>query len=207
MTVTPEQIVEYLVATKIRRYDYINATDEDPNDGVFVIGGDMFITALVNCGGDFNEAASTYNKDMSTLWNNFYTALFAMTTTDLATYTATRTYFIGAFESDYPTTDDEDFAKQKEIYAIIYQAVVFCWLYELYARVESEKHAEDKKEACRKLIYDVVGKAAISPTLSNELDNNSSAGNNVSAAAAVQVGDQSSAILTGFFDFFEDLED
>jgi hypothetical protein len=130
-----------------------------------------------------------------------------MAETDLATYTATRTYFIGAFESDYPTTDDEDFAKLKEIYAIIYQAVIYRWLYELYARVESEKHAEDKKEACIKLIYDVVGKAAISPTLSNELDNNSSAGNNVSAAAAVEVGDQSSAILTGFFDFFTDLED
>jgi hypothetical protein len=207
MTVTPDKIVEYLVTTKLRRYDYINATDEDPNDGVFAIGGDLFITALINCGGDFNEAASTYNKDMSTLWNNFYTALFAMAESDLATYTATRSYLITAFESDYPTTDDEDFAKQKEIYALIYQAIIMRWLYELYARVESEKHAEDKKEDSRKLIYDVVGKAAISPTLSNELDNNSSAGNNVSAAAAVELGDQSSAILTGFFDFFEDLED
>lgn len=207
MTVTPELIVEYLVKNTIRRYDYINATDEDPNNGIFVQGGNMFMTALTVCSGDFNEAASTYNKDMSTLWNNFHDALFAMVEADLASYSTIRSYFIAAFESDYPSTANEDFAKQREIYNLIYQAIVFCWLYELYARVESEKHAEDKKESCKKLLYDVVGKAAISPTLSNELDNNSSAGNNVSAAAAVEVGDQSTTILTGFFDFFEDLED
>lgn len=204
---TPELIVEYLVKTKLRRFDYINLTDEDPNDGIFTVGADVFMTALTVCSGDFTEAAREYNKDMAELWNNFHDALFAITEPTLASFTLIRAYFISAFQTDYPSTDDEDFSKLKEIYNNIYQAVVFRWIYEMYARGESEKHAEDKKESSIKMLYDVVGKAAISPTLSNELDNNSSAGNNVSAAAAVEVGDQSTTILTGFFDFFEDLED
>jgi len=205
MTVTPELIVEYLVKTKIRRYDYTNATGEDPVDESFPIGADVFMTALVNCSGDFTEAATEYKKDMSTLWNNFSDALFAMAEANLADYTATRTYFIAAFEADYPSTDDEDFAKLKEIYNLIYQAVVFGWLYQLYARAESEKQAEDKKDASIKLIYDVVGKAAISPTLATDLGKEQAS--NSSSAAACELGDQSSAILTGFFDFFTDLED
>lgn len=207
MAISAETIVEYLVKTKIRRFDYINATGEDPSDGSFPIGGDMYYTAFTNCSGDFNEAAREYDRDMSTLWNNFGTALFNISEAALASYELTRNYFTAAFETDYPSTADEDFAKQREIYNILWQAIIFCWLYELYARIESEKQAEDKKEACKKLLYDVIGKAAISPTLSNELDNNASAGNNISAAAAVEVGDQSSAILTGFLDFFTDLAD
>lgn len=207
MTVTADLIVEYLVKTKIRRFDYINATGEDPNDGSFPIGADMFHTALVNCSGDFNEAAREYDRTMQTLWNNFTTALFAMAEADLLTYATTRTYFIAAFEADYPSITDANLHAQRELYSLIYQAIIFCWLYELYARVESEKQAEDKKEACKKLLYDVVGKAAISPTLSEPIDGTSAAGNTISAAAAVYVGDQSSAILTGYFDFFTDLAD
>lgn len=207
MTVTPEKIVEYLVKTKIRRLDYINLTDEDPNDKIFSVGADVFMMALTNCSGDFHEAAREYNTDLSTLWNNFTDALFEMSESNLLTYAATRTYFINAFENDYDSTTYPEFSKLRDSYFICYQAVIECWLYGLYSRVESEKRAEDKKENCKKLLYDLVGKAAISPIASQDLDNSANAGNNVSYGVSVQTGDQSSAILTGFFDFYDDLAD
>lgn len=202
MSITNKTIVQYLISKKISDYDYQNCTDEETT-GDLDVGVDMWDSALICAGGDFTEAARKYKINCSTLWSNFNTALYAASASDFASSAAIKAYFRTAYQADYTQTGSPDDYTFTETYNIIFNAIVSCWLYELYSRIEAEKVAEDKKKKCQKLLYDVVGKAAISPTMSDPLDETNQGAMNVSSGAAIYQGDLSTDFLDGFGDGFD----
>ena len=202
MSVTVGNIVDYLIGVKIRDYDYTNCTGEDASDTTHPIGEDSYNSSLINSSGDFMDAARKYQVSCATLWNNFRTALFGMNTSDLDDYTSLQSYFYDKWLVDYPLIDYPDASTFQETYNVIFQAITNCWLYELYSRVESEGVAIDKRKMCQKLLYDIVGRAAISPTISDPLDAEDS--NKISSGASISQGDMSEDFLSGFADDFED---
>ena len=193
--------VKLFVGSRIQEENYEAVTGDDVSEDDYSNGVELFEVALISCGGDMTEAAREYDSNYSTMWNNFNTALDAVSSaSDLATI---RSELKTAWENDYPEDDYPNASKLKEIYVILFTAVSFCWLYQIYSRTEDEKTAEDKKEMCKKLMYDVCGKAAISPTISDSLDHNSSGANQHSHGSAIVQGNMSTDLLDGFTDGYD----
>jgi hypothetical protein len=214
MTVNAADFVNFFIPLKIISDEYEHITGESSvyssyDSGYeYPVGADAFHSAIVNAGGDMMEASRKQDVSVAALWANFKTAMFAMTSSDLANGSALRAYFESAWSSDYPEADYPDTYNFSDTYNVIFQAITNCWLYHLYSRIEAEKKAEDKAKNCRKLLYDIIGRAAISPTLSDPLQPDTDAANNhTSVGGYIVQGDMLSATLTGFFDGFSDLED
>jgi len=204
MTVYAADFVNFFIPLKINSDEYENIASESSvyssfSSGVeFPIGSDAFHSALINAGGDMTEAARKYKVSVAALWINFKTALFGMTTTELTNGATLRSYFEAAWSADYPVADYPDSFNFTETYNVIFQAIANCWLYHIYSRIEAEKTAADKKNNCKKLLYDIIGRAAISPILSDPLQPDSDAANKTSVGGCIVLGDLSSDLLDGF---------
>lgn len=207
MTVDAANFVNFFIPLKINSDEYENITSESStyssfDSGVeFPIGCDAFHSALINAGGDMTEAARKEKVSVAALWINFKSALFGMATTDLENGATLRSYFESAWTSDYPVADYPDSYNFTETYNVIFQAIANCWLYHIYSRIEAEKTAEDKKANCKKLLYDIIGRAAISPILSDPLQPDSAGANKTSVGGCIVNGDMSTDLLDGFMDF------
>ena len=186
--------VTYIEENELDSYDLQDLTGEGAEDYTKPFSENLFMKAVIKASSDFINARNQ-NVTFNTLWEKFEAHLWNMTTSNLDDLKAVNDYFKAKYKVDYPDTPQLCY-----IYSVLFECIIAMFVYRAYQRVESEEIAKDKLITYKQMMYDIIGKAALTPDVADPLEFNTQAANNTSGTGAIEQGDFSTTFLNEFSD-------